>query len=224
MPCNYNSENSRQSGNALIYIIIAIALIGFLTVTLTGQSNQAENQTIDDETAELAALELIEYAQAAKSVVEQMQITGSSFTALDTINPASAPYATAPHIHKIFHPQGGGLAFKRTSDFASGVFLSTTGWNFSKGTHVEWTKTTATDLIFTAMDINQTVCEKINDKFRSDLTAPADATTVTIAALFSESAATNLTATNCAQCEGYPSLCVEDSAGDFAFYNILIGR
>ena len=219
-----NSEKSTENGNALIYVIIAIALIGFLTVSLSNQANQSDGQNIDDELAELVALELIEYAQTAQQVIEQMEITGTSFTEFDFINPTSATYNTAPHIHKVYHPQGGGFNYKESDSFATGVFLSTTGWNFSNATNVEWTRSGATDLIFTALDINATVCATLNEKITGSTTIPTN--TTTIALLFSEaSAATELNTTNCAAgCEGYPSLCIEDSGGDYAYYNILINR
>ncbi|MEM6780447.1 MAG: hypothetical protein AAF569_01130 [Pseudomonadota bacterium] len=219
-----DSDNLTQRGNAMIYILIAIALIGFLTITLNNQNEQSDSQNIDDEIAELYALELIEYAATAKSVIDQMEITGTSFDEFDFINPTSAtPFNTAPHIHKVFHPQGGGFTYKNSNAFPTGTFLSTTGWQFADTTNIEWTPTTADDMILTAIDINQTVCEGINEKITGSITIPVS--TVTLANLFLEStASTDLTATNCASCEGYPSLCLEDSAGDYGFYNIMFNR
>lgn len=219
-----DSDNLTQRGNAMIYILIAIALIGFLTVTLNNQNEQADSQNIDDELAELYALELIEYAATAKSVIDQMEITGTNFNDFDFVNPTSATlFNTAPHIHKIFHPQGGGLTYKDTTTFPSGTFLSTAGWQFADTTDIEWTATTANDLIFTALDINQTVCEGINEKITGSSSIPPS--TATLADLFTEGTASiDLTAINCAGCENYPSLCLEDSAGDYGFYNIMFNR
>lgn len=219
-----DSDKLCQRGNAMIYVLIGIALIGFLTVTLTNQNQQSDSQNLDDELAELTALKFAEYAQTAKGVIDQMEMTGTTFGDFDFINPTSAtPFNTAPHIHKIYHPQGGGFNYKDTTSFTSGAFLSTTGWNFTNATNVEWTPSASTDIIFTALDISQSLCQNINKKITGSTSIPVS--TATIATLFSEaSASADLTTTNCASCEGYPSLCLEDSAGDYAYYNIIFSR
>jgi len=51
----------REDGNAMIYVLLAIALFGILTATLSGQNNDADGQDIDDEQIEFYASELLEY-------------------------------------------------------------------------------------------------------------------------------------------------------------------
>lgn len=224
-----NSENllhkQEQSGNALIYVLIGIALIGFLTVTMSNQGEQADGETIDDELAELYALELIEYAQAAKSVVDQMEMTGTGFNDFDFINPTSTPYNTAPYIHKIFHPQGGGLTYKGNK-YAPEFFdeADDRGWNIISN-NVEWTPSSADDIILTFLDVNAVICANINKKISGSSTIPA-LTGSGLNAFFLEGGSLeNFNAVRCPTCEGYPSFCLSNQTSDsFAFYNILLAR
>jgi hypothetical protein len=220
-----NHRKAKESGNVLIYVLIGIILIGALTVTLSRQANQADSENLDKETIQFNVLQLMEYAQSMQNVVSQMEMTGTTFSTIDIVNPTSnTPYTTAPHIHKIYHPQGGGMTYKTADDYSSGVFLSTTdGWQLNNANNVEWTESSADDLILTAMDINEDICNGINAKIRDDISTPP-VSTATIDDLFLEGATTDLTATNCADCEGYQTLCLEDSAGDYAFYSVLINR
>lgn len=212
-----------EKGNVLIYILIAIALIGFLTVTLSRQNQQSDSQNIDEETITLHTLKITEHAQTMKNVVSQMEMTGSNFATIDFINPVSTGFNTAPHIHKIYHPQGGGMSFKSAGDYPSGIFLSGSGWQFNDSMNVEWTESSADDLVFTALDISEDVCNKINAQIRDDISTPPVAT-VTAASIFAYAATTDLTNITCPNCEGYQTLCLEDSAGDFAFYTVMINR
>ena len=83
---------NNQSGNAMIYVLIALALFGFLTLTLSRSNNQADGQDIDDEQAELYALELMEYAASAQAVVDQMLFSGSEIDDLDFVIPSDPAF------------------------------------------------------------------------------------------------------------------------------------
>lgn len=223
-----NSENLQskrhQSGNAMIYVLIGIALIGFLTVTMGRQNEQADSQDIDDEMAELYALELIEYANAAKSVLEQMRMTGTTIDEFIFANPTSTPYGTPPHIHKVFHPQGGGLTYKELPEnikYDNSV-ASPPGWYF-KEMDVEWTPSTATDIVFSAYRIKTSVCEKIQEK----ITGSSDPNSYfgNMYDVFADqSNAAKLDTTFCPSCEGYPSLCLDNNGGISTFYSVLLAR
>lgn len=218
----HKKEDKPASGNAMVYVLVAIALFGILTATLSSQNNQSDGQDLDDELAEFYATELIEYAAAAKNVVDQMIITGTTIDQLNFVNPTSAAFDIAPHIHKVFHPQGGGLNY--LEKFSSEIeTLPDGGWYIQSTKNVEWTNSTNTDIILTAHRVNKTVCEKINTIITGSTTLPA--LTVDIHSIFIGSSANTLDTITCANCEGQISLCIENDVGThYAFYSILAGR
>lgn len=215
-----------ERGNAMIYVLLAIALFGVLTATLSGQNNDADGQDIDDEQIEFYASELLEYSAAAKSVIDQMLITGSTIDDLDFINPTSAAFDTPPHIHKVFHPSGGGLTYiEAPNENTLNVVAGTGGWRWQNLTNVEWTPTASNDIMLSAFQISQAICAKINSKITGNETIPTVSNQ--IGRVFSPSVLPNedLTSSNCSGCDGYPALCVRNSAGNaYNFYTILAAR
>jgi len=207
-------------GNAMIYVLLALALFGVLTATLSGQSNDADSQNIDDEQVIFYTNELIEYAAASKNVIDQMIMTGSAINDLDFINPSSAPFDIAPHVNKAYHPEGGGLNYLARPSQNVGA---SSAWHIQQNINVEWTPSTATDVLLTASDIAQEICESINAKLLG-LDAIPLLNSAAADYFIDNGTNTNLTVTDCADCEGYASLCTEDSAGIFSFYTILAAR
>jgi len=176
----------------------------------------------------LYANELLEYSAAAKSVVDQMIMTGSSIDDLDFVNPTSAGFDTPPHIHKVFHPEGGGLTYQSAlNDNIKGPDGSGTlpGIFIGAFNNVEWTPSTSTDVIMSFHKIRQDVCAKINEKITGSATIPAltDTLRVTLINTAVHGAGNvNLDTTVCSGCDGYPTLCVENSG--HSFYTILAAR
>lgn len=213
-----------QRGNAMVYVLIALALFGFLTVTLSRQNDGADGQDIDDEQAEIYALELIEYATTAQNVVDMMLSTGSTVDNLDFVNPTSAGFNTGSHIHKVFHPQGGGLNYQEKFD--SNIETKTdSGWFVRNNSHVEWTPTLANDVVLSALRINKEICENINLKITGSKSIPI--LTGSLGKLFDEASASplDLDSTSCPDCDEYPSLCVENVAGlHYGFYTIIAAQ
>lgn len=229
-----NSEN-RQNGNAMVYVLIALALFGFLTMTLSRSNDQADSQDISDEQAEFYATELIEYVASAQNVIEMMLATGSEITNptdpdypkpndLNFVTPNSAGFNTPPHGHKVFHPQGGGLNYHETFNkkIQSGA---TSVWAINDHIDVEWTQldtdgaTPLDDVILTAYFLTKPICEIINEKITGATTIPVTANPHSD--YFLATGNTDFDTTECAGCEGFSSLCVEDSNGDYSFYNII---
>ena len=215
------TSQDNERGNAMIYALLAIALFGILTATLSSQNNQADGQDIDDEMVELYANELIEYAAAAKNVVDQMIMTGSTIDDLDFVNPTSAAFDTPPHIHKVFHPQGGGLNYQET--FNQTIHTApNSAWFIQDLINVEWTPTAQNELILSALRVNQAVCSKINQNI-GVVSSP-----VMLKGLNgyfqTNGSNVNIDTTECPDCEGYPTLCIESSGGVYGFYSILAAR
>ncbi len=219
------NSNKHQGGNAMVYVLVALALFGFLTMTLSRSNNQADRQNISDEQAEFYTTELIEYVASAQNVIEMMLATGSEIDDLDFINPSSGGFDTPPHTHKLFHPQGGGLNYQeKFSEEIQNDAASV--WVINENIDVEWTKldtdglTPLDDVILTAYFLTEQACEIINQKITGSTAIPVTANPH--ANYFLAAGNTDFDATECAGCDGYPSLCVENNTNDnYSFYNII---
>jgi hypothetical protein len=217
---------SRQRGNVMIYILIALGLIGGLTVAMSRQANQSSGETLDKETVQMHVSKLQGYAGTAQNVINQMMMSGTTIDNLSLINPTSAPFNTAPHIHKLFHPGGGGLSYEQATKppFATSSSGTPEGWYVTKR-NVQWTPTAATDVVLAAYNIPLEICRELNKKIIGTAT-PVALVSGTTHGFFTTQAATNLTTAACTGCEGYPSLCVTDPGGTAnpTYYIILEAR
>lgn len=219
-----------ERGNALVYVLIAIALFAALSFTLGRQTDTGEAGTLSDEKAEIYATDLITYAAQARSVIDQMTITGTTIDTLDFITPNAAGFNTAPHVDKIYHPEGGGLA---EASLAPALIDQTTtspaaGWYMGLFNNTEWTQSTATDVMLAAFQISEKVCEKINMKITGSATIPAVGVPlrdVFVAQALHSGTNQELNTADCPGCGKYHSLCVTN-AGEtqWVFYNILAPR
>jgi len=215
-------QNTAQQGNAMIYILIALALFGFLTMTMTRQANQSDGQDLNDEQIALYADSIMGYTSAVQLAIDMMIDTGSTVGDLDFVIPSDAAFDTPPHIHKVFHPQGGGVNYQE--NFNESIQTdATSAWDVNNVINVEWTKTTASDAILTAYFISRPICEHLNKLITEETTIPVTANAH--ADYFLSTGTTNFNTTECADCEGYPSLCVENNTNDnYSFYSIIAAQ
>src|SRR3989339_2061193 len=163
-----NPENSR-SGNALIYVLIAIALFASLSFVLGRQTDTSEAGVVSHEQNEMYAAQLISYSAQAKSAVDQMLFAGAFPENLTFFIPGDANYdveTTYPNIYKVFHPDGGGLDLKNLPEAVQSDDPDEPspdpGWYMGRFNNTEWTKTTDEDVILVAYKITEPVCAAIN--------------------------------------------------------------
>jgi hypothetical protein len=231
-------KTNRERGNALIYVLIAIALFAALSMTLGRQTSTSEANSLSDEKSELYATQLISYAAQAKSVIDQMILSGGNIDTLDFVLPGATDYDTGTaqeKIRRVYHPDGGGLIANRLPDDA--VAYDGTdpvpGWYMGRFSNIEWTKTTGQDVVLVAFGINEKICQRINEKVTGTTDIPQMGNTIRNLMIDDEyHTGTNTDmmtdpagSPNCAECDNMSSLCVEDQAGDiFAFYTIVADR
>ncbi|MCB1563256.1 MAG: hypothetical protein KDJ75_06750 [Alphaproteobacteria bacterium] len=225
-----NAQRQKESGNALIYVLIAIVLFAALSFTLSRQTDTGEAGGLPDEKAELYATQIIAYAAQAKSVVDQMLLSGSKIDQLDFSLPGTIAFNTAPHIHKVYHPEGGGLIPGRLPEQA--VTQTTTdpeaGWYMGRFNNVEWTASGNNDVILVAYQIAQAVCAKINEDITGSTSIPVMTDSIKNT-MIDESlhTGTNTELTTdapdiCPACDKAASLCVQNQAQTaYGFYTIL---
>lgn len=211
-------------GNALIYILLALALLAALTMALSRGAGTGGDDLAADQ-AELATTRMVAYAGSAKSVVDRMLMSGSQVPDLVLLRPNQAGFDAGSNIHKIYHPAGGGLAFKEpTSDiFVTAADTPAPGWYFTGEMNVEWTPSAADDLVFVAYRIHRSLCENINKKITGSADIPIlTVTDETFLPTLDGGTPGDLDTAACAECEGYPSLCVSNAAeSNYSYYNVI---
>lgn len=215
-----------ERGNALIYVLIAIVLFGALSFTLSRQGSTTGTDEISDASAEILAMELITYSAQVKSVIDQMMITGSDIDDFVFTLPSESGFNTAPHIHKIYHPQGGGLTPAILSEKSIQQAGSTPppGWYLGRFNNVEWTASTGNDVLLTAYQIGESICEKINENITGLPSIPALNGNMDDY-LVDTGTNNDLNIANCTACEGYSALCVSNSSVNaYSFYTLVAER
>ncbi|MCK6417661.1 MAG: hypothetical protein L6Q57_01830 [Alphaproteobacteria bacterium] len=232
-------KHSCQSGSALVYVIIAIALFAALSFTLARQTDNSEAGALSQERADLYATQILNYAAQAKGAVDRMIWGGSTIAGLEFLLPGEAGYdeaANSDNIHKVFHPEGGGLnpGMLNADYVAQEDAAPPPGWYMGRFNNIDWTNTSATDIILTAYQINAAVCAKINEKLTGSATIPTlngNIKDVLIDENVSTNSGSNADFTTsgggatCTSCAGKGSLCVKDGALDtYAFYAVMAER
>lgn len=221
-----DAHKKKQSGNALIYVLIAIALFGALGFTLARQTNNSDTGEIDDAKAQIYATEFLTYSAQVRSVLDQMIFSGSNISNLDFTLPGASGYSSAPYVHKVYHPQGGGLMHSNLPTSAVVQISSSpaAGWYLGHFNNVEWSPSTSNDVILTAHQISRTICEKINESITGSSTIPSLSGALDDF-LIDTSTNSDLDVAACAACEGYSTLCVSNAAGDtYSFYTVAAER
>lgn len=223
---------SGQAGNALIYVLIAIALFAALSFTLSRGTDTGETGSLDEERAGLLATQLISYSAQAKQSLDQMVFMGADINNIDFTLPTDAAFDTPPNGNKIYHPEGGGLIPGKlpANAITDAIGDPPAGWYLGRFNNVEWTATTAPEIILVAYQIPQAVCEQINKKVTGNTTIPVlnDSIKETMIddALYSVGANVDLSTADpgdiCTACHERVSLCVQnDTQNAYGFYTIL---
>jgi hypothetical protein len=223
-----------QRGNAMVYVLIAIVLFAALSMTLGRQTDTGEAAGLPEAKAEMYATQLIAYATAAKSSIEQMTFSGAKLDDLDFTLPSQAGFNNAPTSRKVYHPNGGGLNANPLPKEAIKQNLSdpVAGWYLGRFNNVEWTKTTAPEVVLVAYQINKKVCEEINKTATGSDVIPqlTDSIRETMIDDSFYTGGSNVDLTTdpagspiCAACHNRSQICVEDQTpGTYAFYSVLI--
>jgi len=225
--------NGGQRGNAMVYVLIIVALFGALSYVLARQGDTSEAGGLSKEQTEIYAGTIQQAAAQLKQSVEQMTFTGTPVSALDFMTPDDADFEDQPVGNKVFHPHGGGVIMPRLPNEALNQVNATppARWYVGRFNNVEWTPSAAQDVILTAHQLSQQVCARINFKLTGSETIPVLADPIN--KLFidfdtldnPETSNINFTSAQCAvpgECFGKPSLCVRDNTLNiFSFYSII---
>jgi hypothetical protein len=222
--------NHAERGNALIYVLIAIALFGALSFTLSRQTGTSEVTSLSAEKAQLVISQMASYSGQTKSAVDQMLFTAATnINELDFTPPGDATFDTGTVIHKVYHPQGGGLNPARLPQEAVNQVTTDPmpGWYLGRFNNIDWTRTAADDVILVAFQISEDLCNRINASIDETITTPPSATVQLRNILIDDAlhGGTNVELTTdggeiCPDCHNRGSLCIEN-AGIYAYYSVI---
>lgn len=222
------SGQKSESGNAMIYVLIVVALFAALSFVLARNSGSEEQGTLAAEKTNVYASQMIQMSNQVKQGVDQVLYSGSEIVNLNFCLPGEVCFTSAPLYNNVFHPEGGGMVrpVLPTETIHAVDTNPDPGWYVGRFNNVAWTDTAANDVILTAHQIRQDVCARINELLTGSSAIPAltvDINRVLIdAARHTNGPNDDLTAVNCAACEGRAALCVVNAAGTiWSYYNII---
>lgn len=170
-----NKTNS-ESGNILIIILLAIALIGALTAALQGTSRQSSH--IDNETLILRISEAQQYSSELERAVTFIMQNGFSESDIRFAHPdAHADYgdlgADTDTSDQIFSRDGGGAGYRLPPTDAN----DGSAWEFYGNTAMPDVGSSRAELIAVLPNVTQAFCEKANSIIGYDSTQPIDSAT-----------------------------------------------
>jgi hypothetical protein len=225
----FKTHRQGQSGNAVIYVLILIALFAALTFIMSRHSGTSETSALSKSQIAIDATQILQLPMQIKQAVDGMLFSGSHFDSLDFSLPSDAGYDTPPNTAKVFHPDGGGVILPPLPDHSTVAGTNPVpGWYMGRFNNVAWTPTTATDVILTAHHLNKDVCAAIDQKLTGDSTIPVATVglnRVLIDASRHSSGNIDFSSAACPDCVGHVSLCVEEPSHDsWSFYSLIETR
>ena len=174
MPQNTHHHRQYESGNVLIIILLAVALIGALTAAMQGTAQQSAH--IDKETLILRVSEVQRYASELERGVNYIMQNGHSENDLRFAYPnAHSDYgdlsADSDTSDQIFDRLGGAAHYgtppKNINDGST--------WEFYGHTALPQVGSNAADLIVVLPNVTQSFCERVNSIIGYDDTSqPTD--------------------------------------------------
>ena len=112
-------KKSTESGSALFYILIAVALLAALsyTVARTGRGNIGQ---LNEERARVYATQILEYGNTLSSAVAQLRLRGCSETEISFENNVNSNYtnsgAPSDGSCNVFSVNGGGVQWQKPDE------------------------------------------------------------------------------------------------------------
>ncbi len=165
---NHNAHNNVR-GNAFFITLVSVVLLGALTLVVSRQMSGGTAQSISDEKVTLYANELISYATIMENTIEQMGQFGVSYDEISFLRPEDAGYDDGiDDIKKLFHPSGGGMNWLGRLDTEAenpDASLRKGRYFVAYGTNVEWTPTSAPDVVLGIFGLSDQLCARVNDAF-----------------------------------------------------------
>lgn len=155
-----------QSGNVLVYILIAVALLAALSYVVA-QNSRGVVSGISEQRAKLYATEIITYANSLADAVSQLRLRGCRDTEISFERPpfdGSDPLYTNPNSPSdfschVFHVAGGAVGVLNAPDGAS---TSQNEYDFREIKVEKLGQHTLADVHLLLPDVDLEVCKALN--------------------------------------------------------------
>jgi len=233
-----SNDRAGEHGNVLFYILIAVVAFAALSFAVS-QSSRESASTINNEKADLAATELLDYVTALRSAVQNMAIQGvkQNQICFDNVLFGADYYYTACDTakNKVFSNNGGNAPAPRkvANDILQTSLAGSPNyaiWSFPNGIQVKAVgqdcagNAACNDLMAMVEPLSDTVCKNINRKMGVSVpeTIPTNLTPITSSPYKgSFTIGTEITAANLV---GKRTGCFRNNDGHNVFYAVLIGN
>lgn len=156
-----------ESGSAIFFIFIAVALLAALSFAVS-QSSRSSGKSLTEDRARLAASEVIAYGDTVAKSIGQLRLRGITETGIRFSHPDADPaygvYDTTPRA-EIFNPQGGGVLFRKPPPLAVSNSTATyvfTGENAVESIGADCGTADCNELLITLSNVKPEVCQFIN--------------------------------------------------------------
>lgn len=155
-----NKAPSTERGNVFMIILIAVVLFGALGFTMSRGFRSDTTSTMSARQAELAASDILAYAQKIERAVNRLRRNGCSESELSFENDIASGYDFSTRDEcKLFESTGGKLTWTSPAEGVN----DGSEWHFSGNIQIESLGTT-NSLTILLHSIDLEVCKKINKK------------------------------------------------------------
>lgn len=225
----------KEAGNALWFILLAVALLGALTAAISRSSDTAE-QSGDIERYRIDASNLMRHSASIEAAVNNMLMRGIGENQISFDNDfvSGATYVNGNCSTSdclVYDGAGGGVNYKTISstilDANSNGEATFTEWEYSGANAVEDVNTTEPDLIMFLSYLERDLCRQINRLLKIPEVSgdvPEDSNGFEADTPFVGSFASSATIDGM---DGHEVGCFNDSSGggrNYTYYQVLIKR
>jgi len=155
----YLFRHSSQSGSALVFILIGVALFAALSFAISQQGNSGKS--LLDEKTNLLASDVMDMGNKMTETVAQLRLRGVQIEQVSFQNDIVAGYTNAACTTdkcKIFAFDGGGRDWEKPStDISNGV-----NWGYTGDLSINNVGTASADLIAILPNISLVLCKRLN--------------------------------------------------------------
>lgn len=234
-------ETDRETGSALIYILVAIVLFAALGVAVSRINSGATPG--NSESLQLQASEILQFSQAVRTAVQDISVNGVTETQISFENAIAAGYPNAgcaTESCKIFAGSGGGLSYVKPQeqwlDSSHSAGANYGDWVFSGNNAVTGVGTdggsdTSVELLAILPYMKKDLCVKINAMLNianPGGNPPQDDDTTDVTDKFTGTYTGSVVMGGNAQIPGQRAACVQDSGAPatapYHFFRVLSAR
>ncbi len=208
---------------------MAVALLAALTYMISRDGGGQQTNQLSEAEANLRASEIISLAASVRMAVDQMNQWGVKYEDIRFDEPSDSGYTTNTS-RQIMHPAGGGITlpvenerYFKLSDTGEQAY----GWTWKNTTNVEWSKSSANDVIFSAGNLRPDVCTAINKQLTGSNTLPILHNNFQFREHFSHRSSSNIDfmISECSECDKRDALCMYRPERDWhQFYSLAGSR